>query len=214
LITDPPKTAEERDPEEGGVAIVGNGGSLLGAGLGEAIDRHDVVVRFNLFKLEGFGADVGSKTTLWFSNRDARPAMVASMLARHTFSGIYVHTWNNTADAVASFREALQQQGLDTATPVMPVEKAVISEMKAYLGGGYSLFSTGAIGTWMMLKKHRHVSLFGFDWWRQTSSEPFHYGDNLRFDFKPDSGHQPQIELAFFKKLEAEGRLRFGGAPK
>ena len=46
------------------IALVGNGSSLRGAGFGEAIDGHDVVVRFNFPKLAGFAADVGCRTDL------------------------------------------------------------------------------------------------------------------------------------------------------
>lgn len=53
---------------EGSVAIVGSSGSLKGKELGEEIDDHDVVVRFNRAPTEGYEKDVGSKTTLRVAN--------------------------------------------------------------------------------------------------------------------------------------------------
>lgn len=48
------------------VCVVGNGPSLLGSGLGSAIDSHDVVVRINDFVIEGHEEDVGTRTDVWF----------------------------------------------------------------------------------------------------------------------------------------------------
>lgn len=47
------------------VVLVGNGPSLLREPLGAEIDAHDEVVRFNRFKIAGFEAFTGSRTTLW-----------------------------------------------------------------------------------------------------------------------------------------------------
>lgn len=47
------------------VAIVGNAGCELGQGKGEEIDSHDVVIRFNNYKTEGFENDYGLKTNIW-----------------------------------------------------------------------------------------------------------------------------------------------------
>lgn len=46
------------------VAVVGNGASPLGHGLGAEIDGHDVVIRFNNFPA-GFEPDLGSRTDVW-----------------------------------------------------------------------------------------------------------------------------------------------------
>ncbi len=57
------------------VAIVGNGPSLIGGRHGPDIDAHDHVLRINDFRLGGFEADVGRRTSLWYSgaNRLASP---------------------------------------------------------------------------------------------------------------------------------------------
>ncbi len=197
------------------VIIVGNGGSLLGSGLGPFIDSHAVVVRFNLFRTGPFAADVGTRTSVWFNNRDAHPPQIAAMLKRHVFDRIHIHTWTRTGEAAQSFRDALKR--LDRATPVLEVPKTVIDDMQACLGAPYRMFSTGAIGTWMMLREHDHVTLTGFDWWQPQPATPFHYGDSQTFTHHPAQGHQPALEEQLFRKLEAAGRLRFhaaGVAPK
>lgn len=52
-----------------GICVVGNGGRLLGAGLGEEIDRHAVVVRFNQFRdAANHLADLGSRVDVWVTS--------------------------------------------------------------------------------------------------------------------------------------------------
>lgn len=187
------------------VVVVGNGSSLLNGGHGAWIDGHDIVVRFNLFQINGFSEDVGTKTSIWFNNRDAESTQIQSRLLRHTYQRIYVHTWNDTENAIASFQRQLQR--LSRITPVIPVNKEVIPEMTAYLGKKYSMFSTGAIGTWIMLKGFGAVHLIGFDWWQPFKQ--FHYCDTQKFECQSDRGHQPLLEKAFFEKLLEEKRLEF-----
>lgn len=47
------------------IAVVGNGPSDLGRGLGNEIDAHDVVVRFNNYRIDGFERDYGSRADVW-----------------------------------------------------------------------------------------------------------------------------------------------------
>lgn len=48
------------------IAIVGNGGSLSGSGLGEKIDSRDIVIRFNNYNTsQTYLKDVGKKTDVW-----------------------------------------------------------------------------------------------------------------------------------------------------
>jgi tetratricopeptide (TPR) repeat protein len=57
------------------VVLVGNAPALLGSRLGRQIDAHEVVIRLNDFRTVGFEADVGSRTSLWYTraHRLARP---------------------------------------------------------------------------------------------------------------------------------------------
>lgn len=187
------------------VVIVGNGASLLNRANGDFIDSHDIVVRFNLFRIDGFATDVGTKTTIWFNNRDAESVQITNLLQKHAFECIYVHTWTDTDKAVRSFHERLRQ--MNSNTTVMEVSKQTISDMTRYLADSYTMFSTGAIGVWQMLQSHGFVTLIGFDWW--NGHEQFHYCDNARFVYSQNTGHQPRLERRFFEKLEQQGRLRF-----
>jgi hypothetical protein len=47
------------------IAVVGNGPSEIGKGLGGEIDAHDVVIRINNYRTGNFADDYGSKTNVW-----------------------------------------------------------------------------------------------------------------------------------------------------
>lgn len=47
------------------IVVVGNSPSILGKGLGKTIDSFSYVVRINDYVIDGFEADIGSKTTFW-----------------------------------------------------------------------------------------------------------------------------------------------------
>lgn len=47
------------------IAIVGNGPSEIGKSNGKEIDSHDIVIRFNNYRTDGFETDYGSKTDIW-----------------------------------------------------------------------------------------------------------------------------------------------------
>ncbi len=50
------------------VAIVGNAGYLADLSQGEEIDRHDLVLRMNNFRVSGFERSVGSRVDVYMSN--------------------------------------------------------------------------------------------------------------------------------------------------
>lgn len=50
------------------VCVVGKSDSLLGKGLGDAIDAHDIVFRVNMPPITGHEGDVGTKTSVCFIN--------------------------------------------------------------------------------------------------------------------------------------------------
>jgi len=50
------------------LAVVGNAGYLAGAALGPAIDAHDIVLRMNNFRTDGFEQAVGSRLGVFMTN--------------------------------------------------------------------------------------------------------------------------------------------------
>ena len=71
--TSSPLSSSQQRPPNGKrwrrCAVVGDGSGLLRTELGEVIDRHDAVLRFNLAPLAGMEGHVGRKTTLRLLNK-------------------------------------------------------------------------------------------------------------------------------------------------
>lgn len=187
------------------VCIVGNGASLLGRGLGETIDSHAQVVRFNEFKIAGFEGDVGCKTDIWFYNRDSEHPSIVTRLTQAQPKRMFVHEWNIADTAPLRLDTLITQAG--TSTVAARVQKAFLTEMTAFLGEKYSIWSSGAIAVWLLLKETPCVTLAGFDWWHQPAK--FHYMNTQKFYYLPNRGHQPGLEKQFFDRLAADGKLRF-----
>ena len=73
------------------IAVVGNGPQETGKGKGKDIDRHDVVIRLNLFKTDGYEEDYGSKINIWA--KGARLLVEAPDEDKLNFV-IYAHIYN------------------------------------------------------------------------------------------------------------------------
>lgn len=187
------------------VAIIGNGASLIGRGLGGIIDSYEEVVRFNEFKTHGYEADVGNKTTIWFNNRDTDHQSIRTKLFQHRPSRMYVHEWFIPETTPLLLQTSVELSG--TGTQAKRVKQHLLADMTAFLGVAYKGWSSGAIATWLMLQETESVVLAGFDWWHQPAK--FHYMDQQQFDHSSESGHQPKIEKLFFDRLAGTGRLHF-----
>ncbi|MCB1076741.1 MAG: glycosyltransferase family 29 protein [Verrucomicrobiae bacterium] len=197
------------DPSNNRVIIVGNGASLLGSGLGPAIDAHEIVVRFNRFETRDFVPDVGRKTTIWFCNRDVNHSSLLRVLHDESYSEIYAHTWGDEKAAAATFRKALKNMG--KIAPVFEVSKQTYVEMRQFGETDYRFFSTGAIAIWLMIQRFGSVTLVGFDWWNKP--ERIHYFNDGQLPPDPKTGHRPGEEKRFFDRLERLGRLSYLKVP-
>lgn len=50
---------------DGRIIVVGNSAELIGAGVGAAIDTHEIVIRCNAYRIDGYEWAVGSRVTHW-----------------------------------------------------------------------------------------------------------------------------------------------------
>lgn len=117
------------------IAVVGNGPSDVGKGLGKEIDAHDVVVRFNNYRIEGFERDYGSRIDVWVKcwaddvNHVMRhPGMSAVLYTRDIMdSGI-----------LARFARYPEEEMKDRIVDYLDEEekRVIVSRMRAYPTSG------------------------------------------------------------------------------
>ena len=71
------------------VLIVGNGPSILKKEYGKDIDKFDIVIRLNDYKIKGYENNVGEKTDLWFTGLgwqlDKRYVNEKTLICSHKF---------------------------------------------------------------------------------------------------------------------------------
>jgi SAM-dependent methyltransferase len=180
------------------VVLVGNGPSVLGSALGPRIDAHDVVVRFNNFKVSGYEPDVGTRTDLWstFFRRIDDPLAHHRVICIHendrpTEGVTFAHFI--PGDVYAKSRRIVQERARLRHHPE-------VDRLLATSGLIVALYLVQRVGVQI-------VSLAGFDHFRKERSGLHHYWINR--SYKKPREHDGEIEAEVFAELERAGRVRY-----
>lgn len=131
-------------------AIVGSSGSLLLQDLGEEIDAHEMIMRFNGAPAYGYERQVGSRTTLRFSN----PEFAGFKEGNET---VVYHIW--LRDKKAEMEHLLKFKRMFPRDPLLILELGFITAIFNSLG---FIPSIGYMGWAFALQKCRRVDLYGF----------------------------------------------------
>ncbi|XP_070498011.1 beta-galactoside alpha-2,6-sialyltransferase 2 [Chironomus tepperi] len=107
--------------------IVSSAGSLASSNLGEFIDSHDIVMRFNHAPTISYESDVGSKTTIRIVNSQVVSKPEFDFLNSPIFKNVSIAAWDPAA-MNASLRDWLKAPDFDLFTNY---EKFMISNPKA-----------------------------------------------------------------------------------
>lgn len=182
----------------GGVAVVANGPSLLGLGLGSAIDAHQLVVRFNNHGAAPGSVDLGERTDIWF-----RPTEFTHVPMREAPAPqLIALTGCNIRNRYSN--------GLDVLEPYvsagLPVELVPTQLYKRLFAALDASPSAGLIGVaWVQEEIGRKLSprqVFGYSLGHNTSAVSHYYGK--RHTGSWPSRHNWQAEQAFFQSLMSE----------
>lgn len=157
----------ERFPEDKRIIFVGNAPSLKDERLGNWIDDHDVVVRFNESPINGFESNVGKRTDILISNpypENRRPFTLSEhgvliVIAPQTrrLPSPQFESWKGDTPMLFTFAPDIVQVG--------NIE---------HIAG----LTTGTYGVHLItrLLKPSHVSITGFTMFLEDTSH--HYWDN------------------------------------
>jgi hypothetical protein len=186
-------------------AIVGSSGAVLRQRQGAAIDRSELIVRFNLAPTGEFAPFVGSRTTWRFVND---PLWLRSYLhlsapdrgriftqCVSSGSGIFKFSSNITNNTVGArqklFDECIHPRFMDhvmSLLPKPPRQTSIFAEQRP---------TTGLVAVLMLANICDNLAVFGFD----HRNETYHYWDSGRT--KRIGVHQWSFEAALLRKMQA-----------
>jgi hypothetical protein len=177
------------------VAVVGSSGHLLERNYSQLIDSHDIVLRFNQARVEGFEDYVGSKTTHRIVNT-------------HTFLGITGNDRFPKNDSM--FIPKLENQSIIINRPVPSTQVKLRSPNNpvSIISDEFWNFSrealdnkkdpsVGFLGVMLAVQTANKVNVFGFD--QENTTDKKHYWEEVR---AMGSFHNFNIEKTIFSKLE------------
>ena len=184
------------------IAVVGNAGYLGDLNQGEFIDRHDLVLRMNNFRLEGFEPQVGRRVDIFMTNfyTDINYANPALRGARHIVASIPSNLAKSRRHGVLNrHREHLLagMQMLGRTTVFVPGWERFVRLVQRC--GNYP--TTGAMAIVFALDLLSHLGgaafITGFSFFEGRS----HYFSDRQADTR---NHQPAAEKQLLRELLAE----------
>eukprot|EP00899_Mesostigma_viride_P004862 jgi/Mesvir1/14377/Mv09775-RA.2 len=195
------------------VIVVGSGLSLLGGGLGDAIDAFPDIIRFVWFRTRGFERDVGQRTTIVFAPSIKMPFQGPSQLHMpaewDAHEGATIKEVYAIYDAGAKPRTAKKIQdwykdvrwgrGGAAKVRVGPLESTKILFSRYHLQERFA--STGLQALMFAVQRFGRAAYVGFDF--HTGVHGHYYEEK----FKKDTCHNMSDEARVLKQLEAEGKL-------
>lgn len=180
-------------------AVVGNSGSLLETQYGDAVDSHEVVIRFNAAKTEGYEQFVGYKTTFRILNS------AELKIARDSGeAGITTLRNNDMKDWVKGI------QSSPAGGPVaLTTDPEFLCHTWAWVRNRGDKPSSGLVGIVMALRMCQKVDIYGFQYSNYFSrySRP-HYYDWERPKKGREKVHPFNREVSLYAQLARQGYLK------
>lgn len=179
------------------VAIVGNGPGEIGKSLGGEIDAHDVVIRINNHRLDGYEADYGTRTDVWakaFSNNinhaidpseGCRLVVYATNWMRHQLSPGYLSAVENDLKRYAvDFTDRFDRAWMTDRLHANPTTGAVLIEMVRH-------------------SDVRSLDVYGFSFIFDDDGPYRHFNNDLDVNTlaKESSSHRLDVEKAVLRRL-------------
>lgn len=181
------------------VVLVGNAPTVLGSQLGGAIDGHDCVIRLNDFRTIGFEADVGRKTSVWYTR--------AHRLARPDPGGLgtaHILAQNDTLNQYPPVDEYLKGR----LRVDVPFERATFLPsyvLMATDGATYPKPTTGfRIIQFLEFFCQRDYDITGFEFFKGPDMHYFDIGEDR---LQVGEMHAVDFERDFVERVLSEGRF-------
>lgn len=176
---------------EKSIAIIGNGPSQLGKKTGEEIDKHEIVVRFNNYEIDGYEDDYGEKCDIWAISMALNTVYRRSEIAYYKFILVVV-TSNWLQPSRINILRSMQMAG---------IKVILINAWPSIVNTNIRLPSTGLIVLDYFYGKGQkeNIHLFGFD--LNQENGVCHYFSNDPSTGKKLVFHKWDNEKVYIKKL-------------
>ncbi|WP_170606515.1 glycosyltransferase family 29 protein [Ruegeria arenilitoris] len=173
------------------VAIVGNAPTLANTGLGKWIDSHDIVVRFNDCRVNGYERDVGSRTSILVCNpyAETRPdRKVGDAVSPETV--VAISSLTRRGDMAEFSRWVGRFPTMFTYSPDIRIDCGDRSKVA---------LTTGTYGLVLMSKLLKPSALFVTGFTMFQPGTDFHYWS----DITPSGlkAHTPKKEAEIFSRI-------------
>lgn len=181
---------------DGTCILVGNGPSVMYKKLGEIIDSHDEVLRFNSFKINGFEEYTGRKTTVWSTfGRGVLPAddvRPQKIIFTHGESGKPAYEsekiWRIPLTYYYELRDKIKKDSdFNDVSVILPSSGVLVMK-------------------WLLDNVYDEISIIGFDSFSKEISGKHHYWNEQKFT-KPKE-HDSNWESNFISDLVKKGKVK------
>ena len=186
------------------IAVVGNSGKLLSEENGKLIDSHDIVIRCNLAKTNGYEKCVGTKT-------DFR--MIAGKSFWRDLTGQFSSYDNNFLTNLKDECFIIKAEPLypsiqgiiknyDTKSKIVFLRQEFVNE--AEKATSCPDISVGLTAITLAVQWSKKVSIFGFSFFEEGWEEQ-HYFESIT---PYTRGHNPQLEKKYVNFLKEQNYIR------
>ena len=219
------------------VCIVGSADSLIGKGLGEKIDNHDMIVRINQPHISGFEKDVGSRITHCFigpwqivgwtpggnvcelcSAKDKnRKIREKTIINEDCFNRLKLEDRrtivlrSHPAGLIYDFHRFYKEIShlIDDGIDFSFIETLTSVNIKKWRKRGFTRIPTN--GTQVVEYYRRvygNVNIAGFGHGSNERSDKFyHYWDTKKENSFPDDPHDINMDMIWLKKLHKKNKI-------
>lgn len=181
------------------IAVVGNGTQLTGLKKGAEIDSHDVVIRFNKFRTEGFEEDCGKKTSVWVTQTLPPDGFSGDCADFIVLNQVYSY-WNNKFD-VNKIKKIIKNN-----RKVYILNPDITTYARDCLKADFYTPTTGCsliLELYKRFKSFDNIDFYGFGFLNEKFKPLDHYYTQVskRHQMKAQAFHCFEQESRFLKQL-------------
>lgn len=178
------------------VALVGDSDGELGKNKGSEIDDHDIVIRFNNYRISGYSDDYGSKTDIWVRNlEDSVPDKPSEKFDLIVYSADLLHyplKERIIRGIYRSLKDGVKVTSFETDSYMFLKEKGL-----PWPSSGASIIAS----IYLALNDMNNVDFYGFSFLEENPTFHHYFGKDEDYRSKMMADHNMIKEMEVLKEL-------------